>query len=85
MAKFAIVRADGTVDTADGMSVQDVADRYGWPGDGTIETYDPNKHTKPANDFTTPADQRAAWEKIAKKEKQSGVAADDTDATEDHE
>jgi predicted heme/steroid binding protein len=36
VAQFAIVRADGSIDKAEGASVQDVSDRYGWPGDGTI-------------------------------------------------
>jgi hypothetical protein len=36
VSSFAIVRADGSIDKAEGASVQDVADRYGWPGDGDI-------------------------------------------------
>jgi hypothetical protein len=44
MSDFAIVRQDGEVDLADGLSVQDVANRYGWPGNGTIEPFDKASH-----------------------------------------
>lgn len=44
MAKFAIVRQDGEVDLAEGSSVAQVANEYGWPGNGTIEEYVPDKH-----------------------------------------
>jgi hypothetical protein len=78
MAKFAIVRADGSVDVAEGMSVQDVADHYGWPGNGTIEPLGAEHTSKIANTFDTPADQRAAWEKVARKEKQPGFDKPET-------
>ncbi len=61
MTTFAIVRQDGECDKAEGASVQDVADRYGWPGNGTIEPWDEGKHGGNARHvFTTVADQAAA-------------------------
>lgn len=78
MAKYAIVRADGSVDTADGMSVQDIADQYGAPGDGSIEAYDEDTHgAHVINEFTSPADQRAAWETVAAAEGQPGYSSED--------
>jgi hypothetical protein len=70
MASFAIKRGDGTVDKAEGASVEDVATRYGAPGNGTIEPWDDN--LKAANTFATPEDQTAAWKKTAEKEGQFG-------------
>lgn len=59
MAKFAIVRQDGEVDLAEGSSVGDVANTYGWPGNGTIEEYDPERHDGALRfTFTSPAHQR---------------------------
>ncbi len=59
MATFAIVRQDGEVDLADGASVQDVSDRYGWPGNGTIEPFDAGKHGDDVRHrFTSPDEQR---------------------------
>ena len=55
MAKFAIVRQDGEVDTADGDSVTDVANRYGWPGNGDIRPY-AGEEVRHA--FTSPDNQR---------------------------
>ena len=59
MAKFAIVRQDGEVDTADGVSVDDVATRYGWPGNGTIEPFDQGTHGSAIRyALASPAEQR---------------------------
>jgi hypothetical protein len=59
MATFAIVRQDGEVDLADGVSVQDVSDRYGWPGNGSIAAYTPALHDKGLrHTFTSPDNQR---------------------------
>lgn len=59
MAKFAIVRQDGEVDTADGVSVDDIASRYGWPGNGTIEPFDSGNHESwRRHDFSSPDEQR---------------------------
>lgn len=55
---FAIVRHDGAVDIVEGVSVQDVAHRFGWPGDGTIEPFDPDVHKKVRHTFDTPELQR---------------------------
>jgi len=79
MAKFAIVRADGSVDQVDGLSVQDVSDQYGWPGNGTIEEWDAGTHGTPANVFASPAEQRAAWEKIAAAEQAAAAGTDEED------
>lgn len=46
METFAIVRQDGEVDKVEGFSVADVAWRYGWPGNGTIEPWDDTTHKK---------------------------------------
>jgi len=72
MATFAIVRADGSVDkVTDGLSVQDVSDRYGAPGNGSIESWDEGTHgAKLARIFGSPAEQYDAWLAIAKKEGQ---------------
>ena len=87
MAKFAIVRADGSADQVDGLSVQDVADQYGWPGNGTIEEWSDGKHGKAANVFASPAEQYDAWKKVAEKEGQFGKAkkAEDTASTDSTE
>lgn len=73
MDTFAIVRADGKVDkVTDGESVEDVARRYGWPGDGDIVPWDDKEHkSKLQHTFDSPDDQYAEWEKVAKKEGQS--------------
>ena len=81
MATFAIVRADGSVDkVTDGLSVQDVSDRYGAPGNGSIAPWDEGTHgDKLVNTFDSPADQYAEWQKVAEKEgqfKSAGKAAD---------
>lgn len=86
MATFAIVRANGKVDkVTDGASVADVSDRYGAPGNGSIEPWDEGKHgDKLAHTFQSPAEQLAAWEKVAKAEGQFGkVAKADTADTAD--
>lgn len=87
MGTFAIVRADGSVDkVTDGSSVEDVSTRYGAPGDGSIEAWDEGNHgDKLANTFASPAEQFAAWEKVAAAEGQPGYASDDTDDTDDGE
>jgi len=60
MRTFAIVRQDGECDQAEGASVQDVADRFGWPGNGTIEAWDAGKHDGSLRHrFLTVEDQRA--------------------------
>jgi hypothetical protein len=59
MATFAIVRADGTTDRAEGASVDDIASRYGWPGNGKIEPYDSASHDKALrHTFADPTEQR---------------------------
>lgn len=58
MEKFAIVRHDGAVDMVEGVSVKDVADRFGWPGDGTIEPFDEKLHKKVRHIFDSPERQR---------------------------
>lgn len=58
MAKFAIVRHDGEVDQVDGATVEDVASRYGWPGNGTIEAWNDEKHGTPRYQFVSPEHQR---------------------------
>jgi hypothetical protein len=71
MATFAIVRADGSVDKVDGASEQDVSNKYGAPGNGTIEAWDEGKHgSKLANTFASPDEQYAAWQKVAESEGQ---------------
>lgn len=55
MATFAIVRADGSVDKVEGASVEDVSNRYGAPGNGSIEAWDEGSHgSKVNNTFATP-------------------------------
>jgi hypothetical protein len=68
MGKYAIIRADGTADKVEGSSVEDVATRYGAPGNGSIEPW--NDNLTPANTFDTPEAQYAAWEKVATAEGQ---------------
>jgi len=68
MASFAIKRADGTVDKAEGTSVEDVTARYGAPGNGSIEPW--SDTLTAANTFATPEDQAAAWRAVAEKEGQ---------------
>lgn len=60
MAKFAIVRQDGEVDQAEGASVDDVSNRYGWPGNGTIEPYEAANHPTIRHIFTSPEQQAEA-------------------------
>lgn len=82
MAKFAIVRADGAVDTAEGMSVQDISDRYGWPGNGTIEPFEDSSHGgRVRHAFDSPADQLAEWQKVAEAEGQAAASAPASDVT----
>jgi hypothetical protein len=57
VASFAIVRADESIDKAEGASVQDVSDRYGWPGNGTIRPWEAGDEA--ANTFATPEEQAA--------------------------
>jgi hypothetical protein len=61
MAKFAIVRADGSIDQAEGASVLDVSQRYGWPGNGDIRPWEAGD--KADHEFATPDDQKAEYEK----------------------
>jgi hypothetical protein len=71
MAAFAIVRASGAVDRVEGTSVQEISDRYGWPGNGSIVPWsDPEHAEKLRNSFTSPADQYELWLAVAKKEGQ---------------
>lgn len=61
MARFAIVRQDGEVDKVEGVSVQDVADRFGWPGNGDIQPWDDGAHNANLrHTFGTPEEQREA-------------------------
>lgn len=60
MSEFAIVRHNKKVDIAEGSSVADVANRYGWPGNGTIEPFDPDTHKKVRYTFASPDEQREA-------------------------
>jgi hypothetical protein len=72
MATFAIVRADGSVDKVDGASVEDVSNRFGAPGNGSIEAWDEGSHgAKLANTFDSPEAQYAAWQKVAEAEGQN--------------
>lgn len=82
MATFAIVRADGSVDkVTDGASVQDVATRYGWPGNGSIEAWDEGTHGGAlAATFDNPQAQHDAWLRVATAEGQFGsVTTDEED------
>lgn len=59
MATFAIIRQDGEIDLCEGLSIDDVATRYGWPGNGTIEEYNPEQHKKALRyTFDSPEHQR---------------------------
>jgi len=59
MARFAIVRQDGEVDKVDGVSVDDVANRYGWPGNGDIQAWDSGAHDgNLRHTFASPEEQR---------------------------
>jgi hypothetical protein len=61
MAEFAIVRQDGEVDKVSGLSVQDVANQYGWPGNGEIVPWDSANHaSKIRHSFASPAEQSEA-------------------------
>ena len=46
MASFAIKRWDGEIHVVEAASVQDAGNIYGWPGNGTIEPYDPAQHAQ---------------------------------------
>lgn len=46
MPSFAITRWDGEVHVVEAASVQDAGNTYGWPGNGTIEPYDPALHAE---------------------------------------
>jgi len=59
MAFFAIVRWNGKVDKVEGASVEDVSDRYGAPGNGSIEPWDDDLHAKKLRaTFTSVEEQR---------------------------
>jgi hypothetical protein len=61
MAEFAIVRQDGEVDKVSGLSVQDVANQYGWPGNGEIVPWDAANHASNIrHSFASPAEQHEA-------------------------
>lgn len=76
MARYAIVRQGGEVDKVDGSSVDDVANRYGWPGDGNIEAWDDGAHAeKLRNTYASPEEQTAA---LADKPKGKGTSGGDT-------
>jgi hypothetical protein len=65
VAKFAIIRQDGEIDTAEGTSVEDIIGRYGSPGNGDIVPYDPAQHSENVrHSFKSPEDQAAAWSGI---------------------
>lgn len=57
MSEFVITREDGTNDLVEGESVEDVATRYGWPGNGDIQPF--SKGTKIDRTFPTVEDQNA--------------------------
>lgn len=57
MATFAITRQDGEVDLAEGASVEDISNRYGWPGNGDIKPWDGDT-TNVRHRFTDPDNQR---------------------------
>lgn len=69
MAKFVITRADGTNDIAEGTSVEDVSNRYGWPGNGDITEWagDNVDNRKVRHKFDTPDDQDKLLNKGSKK------------------
>lgn len=58
MATFAIVRQDGEADKAEGASVADIANRYGWPGNGSIVPWDGTHDKALRHTFTDPDNQR---------------------------
>lgn len=59
MARFAIVRQDGEVDKVEGSSVDDIANRYGWPGNGDIQPWDDGAHNERLrHTFASPDEQR---------------------------
>jgi hypothetical protein len=61
MGTFAIVRQDGEVDKVEGMSVQDISDRYGAPGNGRIESWNDDEHGAALRyTFASPAEQSVA-------------------------
>jgi hypothetical protein len=77
MATFAIVRGSGAVDRVEGTSVQEVSDRYGWPGNGNIAPWSDADHaSKLRNTFASPAEQYDLWRKVAEKEGQFKKAED---------
>lgn len=76
--RFAIVRQDGETDKVDGASVDDVANRFGWPGNGTIEPWDDGKHSDDLRyTFASPDEQR---EKLADKPTAASRRADKAEA-----
>ncbi len=69
MALYAIIRQDGEIDQAEGTSISDVAERYGWPGNGEIVEWDDKEHkAKLRHTFSSPDDQYAEWLKVHQKE-----------------
>lgn len=77
MARFAIIRQDGEVDKVDGSSVDDIANRYGWPGNGSIEPWEDGAHNEHLrHTFGSPEEQREALADKPKG-KAAKAAADD--------
>lgn len=80
MGQYAIVRQDGEVDQAEGDSVADVSNRYGWPGNGTIEEWNSAVHgDKLRHVFSGPTGPADQVEALADK----ADTADTADDTED--
>jgi len=83
MARFAIVRQDGEVDKVNGSSVDDVANRYGWPGNGDIQPWDGGAHNEHLrHTFGSPDEQREALADKPKASKASKADTDDKSAVE---
>lgn len=57
MAKFAIVRGDGSVDRAEAISLADAYASYGAPGNGEIVEWSDEKFGTPRYDFASADEQ----------------------------
>lgn len=65
MAKFGIVRHDGTIDRAEAGSLADAYARYGAPGDGYIAPWDQVSQGAPRFDLQSEKDQLDALTALA--------------------